>query len=555
VARRRLSTQILASQLTIMVAALLVGFGLFVHEERGHLDQQYRQRALAIAWTVAGIPVIREAMEYGDSGGVVQSTAERVRTQSGARYVVVIDLHGVRHSHPTRALIGQPVEEPLIALDGKAHTELDHGSLGDSANGKVPLYGPSGNLVGEVSVGIMESDVDAALYREVPTFALYTGIAIAVGLAASLLLARRLKRTTFGLELHEFATLLQEREAMLHGIREGVLGFDAAGRLTVANDEARRLLNLGTGGIGRPLPELLPPGRLRDVLSGEVPGPDETVLTDAHCLTVNRMPVRLQGRELGAVVTLRDRTELVEVLRELDSVRGLTDALRAQQHEFANRMHTVAGLVELGDQAQAMAFIAETEASRAGAAESIRERIDNLVVAALVLAKQTVAAERGVRLDLSADSWLSAPATTEPAPGQSRVLLTVLGNLLDNAIDAAASGTGERWVELSLTGDEQGATVKVSDSGPGVPADRLADVFRDGYTTKTPRGQLRRGLGLALVHRVVSQAGGSVEVRPGPGAVFTVRLPAPLAQAAPLPAAPLPAAPVEGPGPLLEPVQ
>jgi two-component system CitB family sensor kinase len=550
VARRRLSTQILASQLTIMVAALLVGFGLFVHEERGHLDQQYRQRALAIAWTVAGIPVIREAMEYGDSGGVVQSTAERVRTQSGARYVVVIDLHGVRHSHPTRALIGQPVEEPLIALDGKAHTELDHGSLGDSANGKVPLYGPSGNLVGEVSVGIMESDVDAALYREVPAFALYTGIAIAVGLAASLLLARRLKRTTFGLELHEFATLLQEREAMLHGIREGVLGFDAAGRLTVANDEARRLLNLGTGGIGRPLPELLPPGRLRDVLSGEVPGPDETVLTDAHCLTVNRMPVRLQGRELGAVVTLRDRTELVEVLRELDSVRGLTDALRAQQHEFANRMHTVAGLVELGDQAQAMAFIAETEASRAGAAESIRERIDNLVVAALVLAKQTVAAERGVRLDLSADSWLSAPATTEPAPGQSRVLLTVLGNLLDNAIDAAASGTGERWVELSLTGDEQGATVKVSDSGPGVPADRLADVFRDGYTTKTPRGQLRRGLGLALVHRVVSQAGGSVEVRPGPGAVFTVRLPAPLAQAAPLPAAP-----VEGPGPLLEPVQ
>jgi two-component system CitB family sensor kinase len=550
VARRRLSTQILASQLTIMVAALLVGFGLFVHEERGHLDQQYRQRALAIAWTVAGIPVIREAMEYGDSGGVVQSTAERVRTQSGARYVVVIDLHGVRHSHPTLALIGQPVEEPLIALDGNAHTELDHGSLGDSANGKVPLYGPSGNLVGEVSVGIMESDVDAALYREVPAFALYTGIAIAVGLAASLLLARRLKRTTFGLELHEFATLLQEREAMLHGIREGVLGFDAAGRLTVANDEARRLLNLGTGGIGRPLPELLPPGRLRDVLSGEVPGPDETVLTDAHCLTVNRMPVRLQGRELGAVVTLRDRTELVEVLRELDSVRGLTDALRAQQHEFANRMHTVAGLVELGDQAQAMAFIAETEASRAGAAESIRERIDNLVVAALVLAKQTVAAERGVRLDLSADSWLSAPATTEPAPGQSRVLLTVLGNLLDNAIDAAASGTGEHWVELSLTGDEQGVTVKVSDSGPGVPADRLADVFRDGYTTKTPRGQLRRGLGLALVHRVVSQAGGSVEVRPGPGAVFTVRLPAPLAQPAPLPAAP-----VEGPGPLLEPVQ
>lgn len=524
-ARRRLSTQILASQLTIMVAALLVGFGLFVRMERGHLDQQYRQRALAIAWTVAGIPLIREAMEYGDSG-VVQSTAERVRMQSGAAYIVVIDMNRVRHSHPTPALIGQPVEEPLIALDGKAHTELDHGSLGPSANGKVPLYGPSGNMVGEVSVGILERDVDAALERELPWVALYTGIAMAVGLAASLLLAHRLKRTTFGLELHEFATLLQEREAMLHGIREGVLGFDADGRLTVANDEARRLLKLGTGGLGRPLTELLPPGRLRDVLSGEVPGPDETVLTDAHCLTVNRMPVRLQGRELGAVVTLRDRTELVEVLRELDSVRGLTDALRAQQHEFANRMHTLAGLIELGDQAQAAAFIAETEATQAGAAESIRERIDDPVVAALVMAKHTVAAERGVRLDLSEDSWLAGPASSTVAQGQPRVLLTVLGNLLDNAIDAAAEGTGERRVELSLSGDERGATVRVSDSGHGVPADCLDDIFRDGYTTKAPRGQLRRGLGLALVHRVVTQAGGTVEVRPGPGAVFTVRLPA-----------------------------
>jgi two-component system CitB family sensor kinase len=530
--RRRLSTQILASQLTIMVAALLVGFGLFAHEERGHLDQQYRQRALAIAWTVAGIPVIREAMEYGDSG-VVQSTAERVRVQSGAAYIVVIDMNRVRHSHPTQALIGQAVEEPLIARDGKAHTELDHGSLGPSANGKVPLYGPSGNLVGEVSVGILESDVDAALYRELPAFALYAGIALAAGLVASLLLARRLKRTTFGLELHEFATLLQEREAMLHGIREGVLGFDAAGRMTVANDEARRLLGLGTGGIGQPLSELLPPGRLRDVLSGEAPGPDETVLTDAHCLTVNRMPVRLKGRELGAVVTLRDRTELVEVLRELDSVRGLSDALRAQQHEFANRMHTVAGLIELGDPAQAVAFIAETEAAQAGEAESIRERIGSPLVAALVLAKHTVAAERGVRLDLSADSWLSGPSHPGADQDQSRVLVTVLGNLLDNAIDAAAAGGSLRRVALSLFDDDRGVTISVRDSGHGIPVESLESIFQDGYTTKEPRGQLRRGLGLALVHRVVSQAGGTVDVRTGPGATFTVRLPAAVVEPTP----------------------
>jgi two-component system, CitB family, sensor kinase len=324
------------------------------------------------------------------------------------------------------------------------------------------------------------------------------------------------------LELHEFATLLQEREAMLHGIREGVLGLDEDGRVTVVNDEARRLLRLGTTALGRPLAELIAAGRLRDVLTGAVGGPDETVLTDEYCLAVNRMPVRLQGRELGAVVTVRDRTELVGVLRELDNVRGLTDALRAQQHEFANRIHTLAGLIELGDQAQARAFIEEVSARQGEEARSIRERVGNPLVAALVLAKETVAAERGVRLCLSADSVLGEAAD------RSQALLTVLGNLLDNAIDAAGAGG---CVDLWLADDEEGITVRVSDSGPGIPADATAEVFQDGYTTKQPRGELRRGLGLALVQRIVTQAGGTVRLRPGPGAVFTVRLPAALAEA------------------------
>src|SRR3989440_8115933 len=500
--------------LPIRVARVLGGLGLSARGGPPPLARQYQDRALAIAQTVAGIPVIREAMEYGDSGNVVQSTAERIKQSSGAAYIVVIDLDGIRHSHPTPALIGQRVEEPLIVWDGLGHTGGAPGSLGPSANGKAPLYGPSGNIVGEVSAGILEREVDAALYHELPIFGLYFGIALAVGVLASYLLARRLKRTTFGLELHDIAALLQEREAMLHGIREGVLGLDDDGRVTVVNDEARRLLGLGTTGLGRPLAELLPAGRLRDVLTGTVGGPDETVLTDEYCLVVNRMPVCLQGRRLGAVVTVRDRTELVGVLRELDSVRGLTDALRAQQHEFANRIHTLAGLIELGDQAQALAFITELSARQDTDARSIRERIGNPLVAALLLAKQAVAAERGVTLELTAESVLGE------APDRSRVLLTVLGNLLDNAIDAG------RAVQLDLVEDPVGGiTVRVSDDGPGIAPDAAARVFQDGYTTKQPRGPLRRGLGLALVPRVVTQAGGTVRVRPGPGAQFTVLLP------------------------------
>src|SRR5690242_14501540 len=186
---RKLSTQIVASQLAVLAAAALIGFGLFTNAERRHLDGQYQDRALAIAQTVASIPLIREAMEYGDSGSAIQTTAERIRIKSGAAYIVVIDLDGIRHSHPTPALIGKRVEEPLVALDGQGHTGVDHGSLGLSANGKAPIYGPTGAMVGEVSAGILESDVADALAKERPTFAVYFGVALALGALASFLLA------------------------------------------------------------------------------------------------------------------------------------------------------------------------------------------------------------------------------------------------------------------------------------------------------------------------------------------------------------------------------
>src|SRR3989440_387968 len=204
-----------------------------------------------------------------------------------------------------------------------------------------------------------------------------------MGLVASAILSHRLKKSTFGLELEDIAGLLQDREAMLHGIREGVVALDPRGRITVVNDEARRLLRLGAS-LGCRLDEALPDGRLRRALDGTLIGSDVTVLTDSHCLVVNRMPVTLHGHELGAVVTVRDRTELVGLLRELDSVRGLTDALRSQQHEFSNRMHTLAGLLELGEHDAAYDFAVESAGAQPSLAESVRERIGNPLMVGLV---------------------------------------------------------------------------------------------------------------------------------------------------------------------------
>ncbi|MFJ6836021.1 ATP-binding protein [Streptomyces sp. NPDC091209] len=519
----RLSARILANQLAILTLTGAIGFVLFAFAQRDQIDRAYEQRAVAIARTTAADPQIRRAMQYGGGGDVVQTVAERIRGASGASYVVVIDLKGIRHSHPVPGLIGEPVGDPIVVLDGRSHMGSDQGATGRSANGKVPLYGPTGALVGEVSAGLPEHDVLGELWRELPTFGLYAAIAFALGSAAAFLLARRLKRSTFGLELEEIAGLLQDREAMLHGIREGVIAFDPDDRITVVNDEARTLLGLGTALSSR-LDEVLPEGRLRRALDGTLTGTDLSVLTDDHCLVVNRMPVTLHGRELGAVVTVRDRTELIGLLRELDSVRGLTDALRAQQHEFTNRMHTVAGLLDIGDRDAAYEYAVESAGADQALTESVRELIGNTLLVGLIVAKTTVAAERGVRIVLSDDSALGED------PPHLRRLLTIVGNLLDNAIDAASGGpppAGGRKVLLSLVEAVDRVMVRVADSGPGIPPGAAESIFEDGWSTRPARGTARRGLGLPLVHRLTQRHGGTITVSEGPGAVFTVVLPLP----------------------------
>jgi two-component system CitB family sensor kinase len=517
---RRLSTQIFVAQLGILAATVLIGFVLFAHEQRIQLDRQYEQRAAAIAQTVAGVPGITRCLAGPPAACTepIQRVASRIQTETGAAYVVVIDMHQVRHSHPDPALIGQKVEEPIVTVDGRTHVGIDDGSTGRSANGKAPLYGTDGRMLGEVSVGIHESSVSVALWQELPTYAGWFAVALAIGALASWFLARRLKRRTFGLELDEIAHLLQEREATLHGIREGMIAFDRSGRITMVNDEARRLLGLGTGHIGGRLDDLVVPGRLRDVLSGDIAGRDEVVLTDDFALTVNRMPIMLAGRPQGAVVTLRDRTEMAGLLRELDGVRSLTDSLRAQQHEFTNRLHTIAGLLELGHRDEALGYLMELQGSSAELADALQSRVASPLIVGLLLGKAADASERGIDLALSDDTWLGE------SPEKVQALTTILGNLIDNAFDAVSSGHPRR-VRVALVEDDDAIFVEVSDTGPGVPENAVDSIFLDGYTTKQSGDAQRRGLGLALVHRLVQRLDGSITVSRGQGAVFKVRLP------------------------------
>ncbi|WP_263729407.1 sensor histidine kinase [Cellulomonas sp. SG140] len=523
--RHRLSTQIFTLQIVILLLTVVAGFAVSFVQARRVLDARTAESSVAIARTVASMPEIVAALAGPSPALVIDPIAERVRRATGAAFIVVADRRGIRYSHPNPQLIGtsllaDPDENPQSVLAGNTFTGVETGSLGRSMRAKVPIVAPDGTVVGLVSVGVLEAHVSSELAARLPESSVPPLLGLGLGALGALLLARRVKRQTFGLEPREIAALLEQREAMLHSIREGALTIDPAGRVTLVNDEATRLIGIDTSALGLRLDELAAPGRLRDVLTGKVEGLDEVVLVGDRVVVVNRMPVEVHGKSVGAVVTLRDRTELDGLRDELADVRTMADALRAQEHEFANRLHVIGGLLELERYAEAVRFVNASSSLHQELAGALVGRIGEPIVSALLLGKASVASERGVTLRV--DMLEEVPAgLVDP-----QSLVTILGNLVDNALDSAAQGGPGGRVEVSIGLDGPELQLRVHDSGPGIDPAVSAEIFRDGFTTKVARGSgRRRGLGLALVSQAVHRLGGRIAVDNADGAVFTVTLP------------------------------
>ncbi|MDA8435335.1 MAG: sensor histidine kinase [Actinomycetales bacterium] len=520
----RLSTQVLLLEIAIVLLTVSAGFAVSYVQASHNLDDRAGERSLGIARAVAGTPAIVNAFAEPRPATIIDPLVERIRAATGAAFIVVANRDGIRYSHPNPALIGtsllgDPGEDPKAVLAGTTFVGVQSGSLGRSVRAKVPLRDADGNVIGLVSVGVLETEVSSELRAALPVTLIPPMLGLALGVVGAFLLARRVKRQTFGLEPEEIAALLEQREAMLHGLREGAITVDATGRITLLNDEAQLLLGLDRSALGQDLDEVLPPGRVRDVLTGREDGRDETILVGDRVLLVNRMPVELRGRSIGAVVTLRDRTELDGLVRELDDTRSLADALRAQEHEFANRLHVIGGLIELRRYDDAVQFINLNSLLHQELAGTLFERVGDPILAALLLGKAAVASERGLTLQVSS---MTLPAEVEDARG----LVTVLGNLIDNALDSAAqSGAGGR-VDVAISVDGDDLVLQVHDSGPGVDPGIIDEIFRDGFTTKVARdGNRRRGIGLAMVSQEVRRRGGRIEVQNADGALFTVVVP------------------------------
>ncbi|MGN6610271.1 MAG: ATP-binding protein [Angustibacter sp.] len=515
-----LAVQLLAMQVVIVLVTVVVAGGLAVRLQEHQIREAYARRVLTIARSLSTVPSVLDAYESSDPSRTLQPLAETVRQAAGATFVVFTNDQGLRYSHPDPSKIGKMVStDPSVPLHGSEFVGTETGSLGRSLRAKVPVTDASGAVKGTVSVGILESRLSQDLAGVVPSLAAWLAGAALLGVVGAAAVTRLVRRRIFGLEPGQIAELLKTRDAMLHGIREGVVALDDRGRLALVNDEAVRLLGLADDPTGHDAADVLDAEVLGALVSDPDPVTDRVVLAGERLLVANRTTARVGDRDVGRVLTLRDRTELFDALRALQGQRSITDALRAQAHEFSNHLHVLSGLIELGRHGEAVRFIERLGAGSSLLGGESMSQIEDAGVAALLVAKGAAARERGVTLRLTDD--------TEVSDGAGDDVLTVLGNLVDNAVDAAGPG-GTVEVHL-LTSPDGAITLRVSDDGPGVPPERRRSIFEPGTSSKTVTPDHHgQGIGLALVERISRRRQGSARVdeRPGGGAVFTVHLPA-----------------------------
>ncbi|MEH0842685.1 ATP-binding protein [Micromonospora sp. CPCC 205711] len=536
--RRTLAGQLLVLQLAIIVVVLVAVAAVSLAQSAATFNRVEGRRVAALGEQLAVNPLLRDRLDEPAPAELVAPLVQTALTQSGVTSVTVADARGRVVSSTDPTLVGGPLRlgKPEVAGGQSWFGEL---AVGDSRElvAQVPVIGSDplkkniGKHLGVVMIGEAAPTWSERLVGASSYLFTYLGIASLLGVAGSWLLARRIKRQTLGLEPREIAGLAEHREALLHGIAEGVIALDPQQRITLVNAVGRRLLDLPEHCLGRSLADLGISGRLRDVLAGADGGPearDEVVVRGGRVLVMNRMTVAKDGRRLGSVTTLRDRTELARLEQEIGSFRSTTELLRAQTHEFANQLHTISGLIQIGEHDEVVRYVDALSRHRASLDLTVTSRIHDTAVAALLMAKSALAAERRVELRISERTGLD-----RLAPEVAADVATVLGNLVDNAVEAVAAGregaTGgdpepPAWVEVELRRDASSVEIVVRDCGPGIAPELAKEVFTHGFTTKAARGG-ERGIGLALTRLVCHRRGGEVAVtNTEEGAMFTARM-------------------------------
>lgn len=504
----------IVAQMMLLVGTLLIVLqwvqGAYLSFRQGEIiSEQIGLRALGVARTVAVIPELIAAFDSEDPSALIQPIAERIRLETGAEYVVVGNDESIRYAHPLPERLGLTMvggDNDRALIDGESYVSEATGSLGEAIRGKAPIFNQNGDIIGIVSVGFMMEDVEVDVGRYLQySWQMIGGIAL-LGLGMAFLIARHFKRVILGMEPDEIARLVKEKEAILQSIHEGIVAVNERGQVTLINQAARRMLSLGDGReiLNQPVTDLIPDSKLSDVMTTGTQQFDQEAWVGDQPVVVNRVPILSAHGLAGAVATFRNQAEIMELSRALNEASADVEALRAQAHEFSNRLYTISGLLQLGQHDQALALIEQESQIAQDQVAFLLAHLSDPIVSGMLLGKIMRAEQRGIELTMSADCSLHLPLS----PAGQQALMTIVSNLLDNAFDAVCEREqGKRHVQLFFTDLGEQLVFEVEDNGRGINAEISHHVLLEGFSTKPGR---HRGIGLAQVNRLCERLGGAV---------------------------------------------
>ncbi|OXM83259.1 ATP-binding protein [Paenibacillus rigui] len=492
-------------------------------------EEELGRRLLVTARTVAQMPEVLSGITNPDARGGVQTAAERIRIINDATYVVVMDMHRVRLSHPVESKIGTVSEG---ADEGSAFAEHTYvskakGELGTALRAFVPIMNADHVQVGVALVGRIQPTVGQVLLDLSGQAYVVLLLSMLFGIWGSWKLAQHIKKQMFELEPHEIAQLLVERTATFHAIHEGVIAIDKEERITIFNDRAKEMMRIDGEVIGKAIRDVLPDTRLPEILHLNAPIYNQELFVGGARIMSNRIPIKVRNHTIGAVAVFQDRTEVTRMAEELTGVKAFVDALRVQNHEYMNKLHTIGGLIQLDRKEKALEYLFEITEQKEELTRFLSQAVKNDSLTGLLLGKISRGHELGIDVTVDRQSRLER----FPSRLDQHDFVILLGNLLENAFDAlqqASAAQEEKRIFVSIEQDDDILSVLVEDNGCGMDEAIRTRIFERGFTTKAAASsESGRGIGLYLIAALVDKGGGTIQVEssPGEGTSFLVSFP------------------------------
>lgn len=520
--KMKLSFIIITLVCIVVMVSLIITDLLISHSVTENIRNQQAEKAKIVSRTVAKSPIVENGLQDEAQAGWIQEYTMEIQKAADVMFIVVMNMEGIRKSHPNPELIGKEFVggDEKAVLAGNEHLSTSEGTLGESLRAFTPVYNGKQEQIGAVAVGISLKIVEEALSGSHQNIILGSLIGILVGILGAILLAKYIKRILLGLEPSAISRLLVERSTMLQSVHEGIIAVDQDAKITLVNKSAISIFKnagLPKNPVGMKINEYMPSTMLERVLeTGESELNEEQTINGVTIL-VNRVPLIVDNQIVGAISTFRDKTEINRLAEQLTGVRTYAESLRAQSHEFMNKLHVILGMVRMGYHDVLSGFINKLVDHRNHEAGMITRNIKDPALAGFLMGKMSYAREENVTLKIENE-------TTIPMPAEDVItheLITIIGNLIDNAIEAVSSGE-QQEILLKLKCVDHQLDVKVLDSGPGIQEDVQKKVFEKGFSTKGKN----RGYGLYLVKKSIERLGGTIKLkRQDNGMMFKVTVP------------------------------